>query len=300
MEPRLSRQPWLSAAIVYFLLAFLAAPARALYFHMENGKAKCFHEELPKDTLVVGKQRQSSRALENVKRLTSSLHSGHFNAQQWNDQMRSYMPDNNINIYISVEEVFDNYHRVVSQRGDAKGRFTFSAADSGEHRICFTPTNGPGHGGWLSNGEPTGGIQFDLDMAIGETSNIESTDKSKIDDIVSKVKNLNGRLHDIKREQVFQRVSRLAKGQHTMRIANIGSSGARGRVQGSVGSHKRQGGAVVAHPAGGARRYVRVAAFSSPSVLHQAEAHLGFSGLCDRCLPSVRSNCISLFKIQGP
>lgn len=45
-----------------------------------------------------------------------------------------------------------------------------------------------------------------LDMAIGETSNIELEDKGKMQDIVQKVKDLNGRLHDIRREQVFQRV----------------------------------------------------------------------------------------------
>lgn len=45
-----------------------------------------------------------------------------------------------------------------------------------------------------------------LDMAIGETSKIEMEDKGKMQDIVQKVKDLNGRLHDIRREQVFQRV----------------------------------------------------------------------------------------------
>lgn len=44
-------------------------------------------------------------------------------------------------------------------------------------------------------------------MAIGETSQIESDDKGKINDIVQKVKDLNSRLQDIRREQVFQRVS---------------------------------------------------------------------------------------------
>ena len=52
-----------------------------------------------------------------------------------------------------------------------------------------------------------GGIKLTLDLAIGETSAIESTDKGKINDIVQKVKDLNGRLQDIRREQVFQRVS---------------------------------------------------------------------------------------------
>lgn len=47
-----------------------------------------------------------------------------------------------------------------------------------------------------------------LDMAIGETSTIESTDKGKMSEIAQKVRDLNARLQDIRREQVFQRVSR--------------------------------------------------------------------------------------------
>lgn len=46
-----------------------------------------------------------------------------------------------------------------------------------------------------------------LDLAIGETSKIERTDKGKIQDIESKVTELKARLQDIRREQVFQRVS---------------------------------------------------------------------------------------------
>jgi p24 family protein alpha len=106
-----------------------------------------------------------------------------------------------------VDEVFDNDHRVVNNRGASKGRFTFSAADSGEHRLCFQPTNAAQHSGWLLGGAEVGGVKVILDMAIGETSAIESTDKGKIGDIVGKVRDLNGRLNDIRREQVFMRVS---------------------------------------------------------------------------------------------
>ena len=102
--------------------------------------------------------------------------------------------------------MFDNDHRVVSQKGSSSGRFTFSAADSGDHKICFTPSSNSGSTGWLSALHPMGGIKLTLDLAIGETSAIESTDKGKIQDIVQKVKDLNGRLQDIRREQVFQRV----------------------------------------------------------------------------------------------
>lgn len=94
---------------------------------------------------------------------------------------------------------------MVSQRGAASGKFTFSAADSGEHRLCFTPTNVPATSGFLFSGTQAGGVKLELDMAIGETSQIESSDKDKIGEVVQKVKDLNARLQDIRREQVFQR-----------------------------------------------------------------------------------------------
>lgn len=95
---------------------------------------------------------------------------------------------------------------MISQKGASAGRFTFTAADSGDHKICFVPSSNSGRSNWLSAMHPTGGIKLTLDLAIGETSAIESTDKGKIDDIVKRVKDLNGRLQDIRREQVFQRV----------------------------------------------------------------------------------------------
>lgn len=86
----------------------------------------------------------------------------------------------------------------------------FTAADSGLHRICFTPS-GPAAisvGGWFSGGGQggIGGVKLNLDLAIGATSLIESDDKDKMENIVGKVKDLNGRLQDVRREQVFQRV----------------------------------------------------------------------------------------------
>ncbi|KAI9738528.1 MAG: emp24p/erv25p- protein [Claussenomyces sp. TS43310] len=161
------------------LLVFLV-PAQALYFYIEA--QKCFSEELPKDTLVVG----------------------HYSAEEFNLDLNSYVKNDQLSIFITVDEIFDSNHRVVSQKGSASGRFTFSAADAGEHKICFTPSHRTGNSGWLG-GRALGGVKLTLDLAIGETSEIESQDKGKIMDIVQKVKDLNGRLQDIKREQVFQR-----------------------------------------------------------------------------------------------
>ncbi|KAK0286709.1 emp24p/erv25p- protein [Friedmanniomyces endolithicus] len=164
-------------------LAALLIPSQALYFYIDGPTQKCFFEELPKDTLVVGT----------------------FSATQWNDQSRAYGTNPDMGIFITVDEVFDNDHRVVSQRGSHTGKFTFSAADSGLHRLCFTPTNVPATTGLLFSGSSAGGIKFDLDLAIGETSAIESSDKDKLGEVVQKVRDLNARLLDIRREQIFQR-----------------------------------------------------------------------------------------------
>ena len=48
-------------------------------------------------------------------------------------------------------------------------------------------------------------MKFELDMAIGETSQIESSDKEKLSEVAQKVKDLNARLQDVRREQIFQR-----------------------------------------------------------------------------------------------
>ncbi|KAL7623376.1 emp24p/erv25p- protein [Parahypoxylon ruwenzoriense] len=163
-------------------LLMLGSVAHALYFFLDGTQSKCFFEELPKDTLVVG----------------------HYTAEEWDDNTHSWSKHDGISIYISVDEIFDNDHRVVSQRGQSSGRFTFSAADAGSHKLCFTPSSSSGRPGWLSAHQPNGGIRLALDLAIG-SSEIESTDKTKLQDISQRVRDLNGRLQDIRREQIFQR-----------------------------------------------------------------------------------------------
>ncbi|KAI0974144.1 emp24/gp25L/p24 family/GOLD [Xylaria arbuscula] len=164
-------------------LLSMSAVAQALYFFIDGTQPKCFYEELPKDTLVVG----------------------HYNLDEYDDNTRAWTKHDGLTVYISVDEVFDNDHRVVSQRGSSSGRFTFTAHEAGDHRICFTPSSSSGRQGWLNAANPNGGVKLTLDLAIGESSEIESTDKTKLQDISQRVKDLNSRLQDIRREQIFQR-----------------------------------------------------------------------------------------------
>ncbi|KYK60349.1 hypothetical protein DCS_01486 [Drechmeria coniospora] len=189
-------------------LLSLLSGVQALFFYVDAMTPKCFYEELPKDTLVVG----------------------HYTAKEWEDRAKNWQQHSGLNIYITVDvrlspprpklsvkssarvltdlpfqEVFDNDHRVVSQRGQSSGRFTFTAQEPGDHKICFQPSSSSGKTGWLSLKGDNGGIKLNLDLVIGETNQIESSDKDKLHDISSRVKDLHARLNDIRREQIFQR-----------------------------------------------------------------------------------------------
>lgn len=171
---------WLSTFFALVTVFTFALPSQALYFYVNGKQRKCFYEELPQDTLVVGD----------------------YKAEVYSPNSNTYIAEPSVSMSITVEETFDNDHRVVSQKGADHGRFTFSAADSGQHRLCFTPESS-GPGSWLSGA--AGPVKMTVDIVIGETSKIESEDKGKMEDMASRVKNLNSRLYDIRREQVFQR-----------------------------------------------------------------------------------------------
>ena len=130
---------------------------------------------------------------------------GHYDVKVWDDNTKSYISKPEVGVFITVEETFDNNHRVVAQRGSGSGKFTFSAADSGEHRLCVVPQNVQQGGAWFGSGIHAS-VRFTLDLAIGETSKIESSDKGKLDDLSTKLRDMNSRLQDVTREQVFQQV----------------------------------------------------------------------------------------------
>lgn len=134
---------------------------------------------------------------------------GHYTALQHSAQTSLYENNPSLSITVTVDELLQSDHRVIKNSGSSTGKFTFTAAEGGDHRICFTPS-GHNTGGWLSGGTDHGNIKLSLDLAIGETSAIESSDKGKLSEIAQKVRDLNARLQDVRREQVFQRVSLVA------------------------------------------------------------------------------------------
>lgn len=49
-----SSTSWLSSLLAFCAILCLSVPVNALYFYIDGRQPKCFFEELPKDTLVVG------------------------------------------------------------------------------------------------------------------------------------------------------------------------------------------------------------------------------------------------------
>lgn len=69
-------------------LSSLAQVAQALYFYIDGSTMKCFYEELPKDTLVVG----------------------HYTAEEYDDQRHAWWKHDGISIFITVDVRLSREH----------------------------------------------------------------------------------------------------------------------------------------------------------------------------------------------
>ncbi|KAJ3354089.1 emp24p/erv25p- protein [Entophlyctis luteolus] len=110
---------------------FAAASANALYFILDGVEQKCFVEELPKDTTVLG-----SKRILLLFALTPARHTGKYTASAWNQAEGKFIENKNQVVLISVETAI-NRHRLLNQKGSSQGKFTFTSTDSGEHLICL-------------------------------------------------------------------------------------------------------------------------------------------------------------------
>lgn len=162
------------------LLPFLPATS-AVYWYLEGAERKCIQEDLPRDTMVVGKYR----------------------AEEYQADQNQYIVNSNLGIQITVDEMEDNYHRVVDTKGKSEGKFTFTTADTGDHEICFQTNAG---NGWFSSSH----VKFHLDLAIGHSDEFHQAGTEKVNDLARRIQDLNARLQDIKKEQIFQRVCVIA------------------------------------------------------------------------------------------
>lgn len=97
---------------------------------------------------------------------------------------------------LHLQEV-ESGHNVVKTRGPSDGRFTFTSHEAGDHSMCLS-TN---YSSWFSNTH----IRLYLDIVVGSTRPDVEHDRSHVSELAAKVRDLNQKLEDIRREQQYQR-----------------------------------------------------------------------------------------------
>ncbi|KAK0467334.1 uncharacterized protein EV420DRAFT_1626607 [Desarmillaria tabescens] len=160
------RHPFLS--LCFLSLSF--AVVNALHFYLDANEKRCFIEELPTDTVV----------------------EGHYRALEWSEPQQTYINDDKLGIHVDVEEV-ESGDSVVRTKGPSEGRFTFTSHDAGDHSICLS-TN---YTSWFSSTH----IRLYLDIVVGKTKGNIEQDRSHVSELAAKVRDLNQKLEDIRREQ---------------------------------------------------------------------------------------------------
>lgn len=90
----------------------------------------------------------------------------------------------------------ESEHPVVRTRGPFDGKFTFTAHEAGDHSICLAPA-----GASSSNTH----IKLYIDVVVGSTRPNIDQDRSHVSNLASKIRDLNNKLDEIRREQQYQR-----------------------------------------------------------------------------------------------
>ena len=99
------------------------------------------------------------------------------------------------NLY--TQELATN-HNVVRTRGPYDSRFTFTSHEAGDHAICLSSTAGTAWG-------TASHIRLYLDIVVGSTKADRDHDRSHVTELSAKLRDLNQKLEDIRREQQYQR-----------------------------------------------------------------------------------------------
>ncbi|KAE8216166.1 hypothetical protein CF327_g644 [Tilletia walkeri] len=164
-----------ASAFLVLLFVLQLVSVQGLYFYLEGGDEKCFIEELPNDTVVVG----------------------HYFAEEWDANTKEFKISDDFKVKILVTEK-RNDHIVTSTLGHPEGKFAFTSHEAGDHKICLTTTYPADHSA------PT--VRMHLDIIIGDAKpDTASSDRDHVKDLAGRVRELNARLRDIRREQQFQR-----------------------------------------------------------------------------------------------
>ncbi|XP_050396748.1 transmembrane emp24 domain-containing protein eca isoform X2 [Patella vulgata] len=162
--------------ISLFSLIILISNTSGLYFHIGETQKKCFIEEIPDETMVVGK----------------------YKVQAFDPSVKDYMPSApGIGMLVEVRDPEDKI--IMSRTYAAEGRFTFTSHSAGEHVVCLHSNSTA----WFSAGQ----LRVHLDIQVGEHAvdyqQIQA--KDKLSELQLRVRQLLDQVEQITKEQNYQR-----------------------------------------------------------------------------------------------
>ncbi|CAF3374695.1 unnamed protein product [Rotaria sp. Silwood1] len=126
-----------SYLILIISLFQLITISYSLYFHIGETERKCFIEEIPDETLVIGK----------------------YKVELFDENTKTYLPSTpGIGMHVEVKDPDDKV--VLSKLYTSEGRFTFTSHIPGEHIICLYSNSSA----WFGKQQ----LRVHLDIDIGE------------------------------------------------------------------------------------------------------------------------------------
>eukprot|EP00073_Rattus_norvegicus_P052336 XP_017454720.1 PREDICTED: transmembrane emp24 domain-containing protein 4 isoform X5 [Rattus norvegicus] len=164
---------------VLLVLTVCAAGARGLYFHIGETEKRCFIEEIPDETMVIGNYR----------------------TQMWDKQKEVFLPSTpGLGMHVEVKDPDGKV--VLSRQYGSEGRFTFTSHTPGDHQICL-------HSNSTRMALFAGGkLRVHLDIQVGEHANNypEIAAKDKLTELQLRARQLLDQVEQIQKEQDYQRV----------------------------------------------------------------------------------------------
>lgn len=160
-------------------VAFLALIAQSLALHMYiggNEEPTCVYITLGRDAQLAEKH----------------------SAWELEDTSKKWVRDDTLSIEITIDELFDNNHRVFHDKRRPFADFQFSAKDGGEHKICYRALTD----GWWSKSK----VKLEVDFAVGTGESISaSVGERRLGGLADRVSEVNRKFVHVAREQMLMR-----------------------------------------------------------------------------------------------
>ncbi|XP_059963683.1 transmembrane emp24 domain-containing protein 4 [Mesoplodon densirostris] len=164
--------------LALLLIALCAPGTRGLYFHIGETEKRCFIEEIPDETMVIGNYR----------------------TQMWDKQKEIFLPSTpGLGMHVEVKDPEGKV--VLSRQYGSEGRFTFTSHTPGDHQICL-------HSNSTRMALFAGGrLRVHLDIQVGEHANNypEIAAKDKLTELQLRARQLLDQVEQIQKEQDYQR-----------------------------------------------------------------------------------------------